>query len=79
MFLFPPQGLRAGDSFFAEEVKEREGRLYVGVFGSALSSHVTAQVRVMSALLQAVKCVSKDAIESDLALLQQRFPNRQFT
>lgn len=58
VFLFPPQGLRAGDSFFAEEVKDREGRLYVGVFGSALSSHVTAQVRVMSALLQAVKCVS---------------------
>ncbi|MEI9865315.1 MAG: hypothetical protein WDN00_12340 [Limisphaerales bacterium] len=29
VFLFPPQGLRAGDSFFAEEVKEREGRLYV--------------------------------------------------
>jgi hypothetical protein len=64
VFLFPPQGLRAGDSFFAEETwhdKKGEplpGRLYVGVFGSALSSHVTAQVRVMSALLQAVKCVA---------------------
>ena len=63
--LVPPQGLQAGDSFFAQEVKECEGRLYVGVFGSALSSHVTAQVRVMSALLQAVKCVpapSPDAL-----------------
>lgn len=64
IFLFPPQGLRAGDSFFALEAKsERDdshvpGRMYVGVFGSALSSHVTAQVRVMSALLQAVKCVN---------------------
>ena len=57
VFLFPPQGLRAGDSFFAEEAEGTPGRLYVGVFGSALSSHVTAQVRVMSALLQAVKCV----------------------
>lgn len=63
VFLFPPQGLRAGDSFFAEETThDREGeplpgRLYIGVFGSALSSHVTAQVRVMSALLQSVKCV----------------------
>ena len=63
VFLFPPQGLRASDSFFAEETthdhngKPLPGRLYVGVFGSALSSHVTAQVRVMSALLQAVKCV----------------------
>lgn len=62
-FLFPPQGLRAGDSFFAEEAMQAQngvsipGRLYVGVFGSALSSHVTAQVRVMSGLLQSVKCV----------------------
>lgn len=58
VFLFPPQGLRAGDSFFAHEANKVAGRLYVGVFGSALGSHVTAQVRVMSALLQAVKCVA---------------------
>lgn len=64
VFLFPPQGLRAGDSFFAEEASANRqgeplpGRLYVGIFGSALSSHVTAQVRVMSALLQSVKSVS---------------------
>ncbi len=72
VFLFPPQGLRAGDSFFAEETwhdksgQPLPGRLYVGVFGSALSSHVTAQVRVMSALLQAVKSVSapsQDALD----------------
>jgi len=68
--LFPPQGLRAADSFFATEssVDGEEsalaGRLYVGVFGSALSSHVTAQVRVMSALLQAVKCVSVSTQEA---------------
>lgn len=61
--LFPPQGLRAGDSFYAEERTHSAdgtplpGRLYVGAFGSALSSHVTAQVRVVSALLQAVKSV----------------------
>lgn len=70
-FLFPPQGLRAGDSFFAHEVSRDEsgnpmpGRLYVGVFGSALSSHVTAQVRVMAALLQAAKSVpaSPEAVD----------------
>ncbi len=62
-FLFPPQGLLAGDSFFAKETDKDEegkpvpGRFYVGVFGSALSSHVTAQIRVISALLQAVKCI----------------------
>ena len=54
-FLFPPQALRAGDSFFAEEREDQEGRRYVGVFASALPSHVTSQVRTMAALLQAPK------------------------
>lgn len=58
VFLFPPQGLRAGDSFFATEKNDVDGRLYIGVFASALSSHVTAQIRVMAALLQSVKCSS---------------------
>ena len=56
--LFPPQALRAGDSFFAEEREDEEGRRYVGVFASALPSHVTSQVRTMAALLQAPKLVS---------------------
>jgi hypothetical protein len=50
--LFPPQGLRAGESFFAREGDSAEGRAYVGVHAMALSSHVTAQVRTMAALLQ---------------------------
>lgn len=54
-FLFPPQALRAGDSFFAEERQDREGRKYVGVFATALPSHVTSQVRTIGALLQAPK------------------------
>ena len=54
-FLFPPQALKAGDSFFAEEREDKVGRLYVGVFATALPSHVTAQVRTMGALLQAPK------------------------
>lgn len=54
-FLFPPQALKAGDSFFAEERVDEVGRLYVGVFTTALPSHVTAQVRTMAALLQAPK------------------------
>jgi len=53
VFLFPPQCLRAGESFFAYEDESAPGRTYVGVHASALPSHVTAQVRVMSALLQA--------------------------
>jgi Helicase conserved C-terminal domain len=57
VFLFPPQGLKAGESFFASEDTSAPGRLYVGVFTTALSSHVTAQIRVMAALLQAAKSV----------------------
>ena len=53
--LFPPQALKAGDSFFAEERENEPGRLYVGIFATALPSHVTAQVRTMGALLQAPK------------------------
>lgn len=52
MFEFPPQGLRAGESYFAYEDKKALGRLYVGVFGSAVRSHQTALVRTCSALLQ---------------------------
>ena len=59
VFLFPPQGLQAGESFFAREDSTTPGRLYVGVFATALSSHVTAQIRVMAALLQAVKSLSE--------------------
>ena len=55
VFLFPPQCLRAGDSFFAEEDQCSTGRLYAGVHASALPSHVTAQVRVLAALLQATR------------------------
>jgi hypothetical protein len=63
VFLFPPQGLKAGESFFAHEDVQALGRLYVGVFASALSSHVTAQIRVMSALLQSVKSVAEGTPE----------------
>jgi len=55
VFLFPPQCLRAGDSFFAYEDTQAAGRSYVGVHASALPSHVTTQVRVFAALLQAGK------------------------
>lgn len=59
--IFPAQCLSAGDSFFAYEEKNSDnapGRLYVGVFASALPSHATAQVRVVSALLQSVKSIT---------------------
>jgi len=51
--LFPPQGLVAGESFFAFEGVGKAGRTYVGILATALSSHVTAQVRTLATLLQA--------------------------
>lgn len=64
-FLFPPQGLKAGDSFFAEEKPDRDGRMYVGVLTSALPSHVTSQIRVMAALLQALKSAEMNGAGAD--------------
>jgi hypothetical protein len=55
--IFPAQGLNAGDSFFAYEDHHKPGRLYAGIFASALPSHATAQVRVLSALLQSVRSI----------------------
>ena len=53
-FEFPPQGIRAGDSYFAYEDTESPGRLYVGVMATAVKSHQTALVRACSPLLQGV-------------------------
>ena len=58
--LFPPQGLRAGESFFAEERQDKPGRMYLGVFATGLPSMTTAEVRVLSAMLQAPKCAKYD-------------------
>lgn len=57
-FLFPPQGLEVGNSFFAKEDASKPGRCYLGVFASALPSHVTAQIRILSALLQSAKSIA---------------------
>lgn len=55
--IFPAQCLSAGDSFFAYEDTTSTGRIYTGIFASALPSHATAQVRIISALLQSIKSI----------------------
>lgn len=57
VFLFPPSGLEAGDSFFAREARNDDGtlmpgRLYLGVLGSAHGSFQTTQARVFASLMQ---------------------------
>jgi hypothetical protein len=59
-FEFPPQAIRAGESYFAFEDAEKPGRLYVGFLGTAVKSHQTALVRACSPLLQGVCTPSAD-------------------
>jgi len=63
--VFPPSGLSADDSFFARvavdsEGKRMPGRLYVGIHAPGLQSMQTAQVRTISALLQAARDLPPD-------------------
>lgn len=51
-FEFPPQAVRAGESYFAYEDLDAPGRRYVGFLGSAVKSHQTALVRACAPLLQ---------------------------
>jgi Helicase conserved C-terminal domain len=53
-FEFPPQAVRAGESYFAFEDRQAPGRLYIGFLGTAVKSHQTALVRACSPLLQGV-------------------------
>lgn len=55
---FPPPGLEAGDSFFAEEDRGAVGRMYVGVFASGSSSIATTTIRLYATLLYASKAIS---------------------
>lgn len=58
VFLFPPQCLEAGNSFFAYEDNKAPGRIYSGVYASAGISNAMAQIRVISSLLQGTKSTS---------------------
>lgn len=56
--LFPPPGISAADSFFAQYARRPDGslapgRIYVGVHAPGLGSLQTAQVRAFTALFQA--------------------------
>jgi len=57
IFLFPPSGLEAGDSFFAREERKEDGslkpgRLYLGIMAPGHGSQMTTQARIYAALLQ---------------------------
>lgn len=54
---FPPSGLNAGESFFAEEGTNLSGRQYIGVLASGSTSNATTTIRLYAALLYAAKAI----------------------
>ena len=55
VFQFPPSGLDAGESFFAYEDREKQGRRYVGIMASGSPSDTTTAIRLYATLLYAAK------------------------
>jgi hypothetical protein len=68
-FEFPPQAVRAGESYFAYEDRNAPGRKYVGFLGSAVKSHQTALVRACAPLLQLANVPVAEADENGLAVV----------
>ena len=65
VFLFPPSGLEAGDSFFAREARNddgslKPGRLYIGVLAPAHGSLQTTEARVFASLMQHAAIMKTD-------------------
>ncbi len=62
VFQFPPAGLDAGDSFFAEEDRNKNGRRYIGILAAGSPSDATTAIRLFSSLLYGAKTmkVSKE-------------------
>ena len=63
--LFPPSGLEAGDSFFARDEREADGRpkpgrLYAGVMAPGHVSLQTTQARVFACLMQNAAIMDTD-------------------
>jgi hypothetical protein len=70
VFLFPPSGLEAGDSFFARDARNldgslKPGRLYVGILASAHGSFQTTQARVFATLMQHAAIMKTDECGRD--------------
>ena len=64
VFQFPPSGLDAGDSFFAKEATDQNGRRYVGILATGSSSDATTAIRLYAALLYGAKAIAVNK-ESD--------------
>lgn len=64
--IFPPQGLLASDSFFAQEDRDTPGRVYLGVMCTAVGSHISAQVNTLASLMQTPATLGRDGAVADV-------------
>lgn len=67
---FPPDGLKADDSFFVKKIEsnkpsDQEGRRYVGIIGTG-KSQVTTEVRLFGAMLASIKNLGLTVAEEEL-------------
>jgi hypothetical protein len=65
IFLFPPSGLEASDSFFARDARNddgslKPGRLYLGVLAPSHGSLQTTEARVFASLMQHAAIMQTD-------------------
>lgn len=60
---FPPAGIDAGDSFFAKEDKNQNGRLYVGIMAPGSSSSAMTTIRLYAALLHGANAIKVDNVK----------------
>ena len=58
VFQFPPSGLDAGNSFFANEAQGQNGRRYVGILATGSSSDATTAIRLFASLLYGTKAMT---------------------
>jgi hypothetical protein len=65
--IFPPQGIEFGETWFSKvkSTTEKPGRKYVGILAPAYKSIQTAETRVYSRMLQAVKSGNFNDQEKD--------------
>ncbi|GBG94176.1 helicase domain protein [Ligilactobacillus salitolerans] len=65
VFQFPPDGISQEDNFFVRENQNTRGRKYVGVMANG-KTQVTAEVRLLSAMLQSIKTLRLSQDEEEL-------------
>ena len=59
--IFPPQGFKFGDSFFAKEIplKDKRGKMYLGVCSTSRSG-ITVQAKIAASLLRKVRYLQEN-------------------